>query len=92
MRSEPGLTRTFTVLNHLFNMLANNPDGAEGPDVADRVEGYLFDLAWVGARVDQPVHQPGRARHRPADHHRRHLRDVAQHASSPSPSSRSCSA
>jgi phospholipid/cholesterol/gamma-HCH transport system substrate-binding protein len=63
--SEPGLTRTFTVLNHLFNMLGDNPDGAQGPDVADRVEGYLFDLAWVSHESDnlfsnQDAHGTGR--------------------------------
>ncbi|MBA3328185.1 MAG: hypothetical protein H0T43_07780, partial [Solirubrobacterales bacterium] len=46
--AEPGLTRSFTVLNRLFNMLANNPRGAEGPDVAGRDEGYLFSLGWLG--------------------------------------------
>jgi phospholipid/cholesterol/gamma-HCH transport system substrate-binding protein len=63
--SEPGLTRTFTVLNHLFNMLAHNPNGAEGPDTADRVEGFLFDLAWTSHQSDnlfsnQDAHGTGR--------------------------------
>lgn len=44
---EPGLTRTFAVLNRLFNMLANNPGGREGPEKAGRDEGFLFQLAWV---------------------------------------------
>lgn len=65
VRSEPGLTRTFTVLNHLFNMLAHNPKGAEGPEVADRIEGYLFSLGWVGHQSDnlfsnQDAHGTGR--------------------------------
>jgi phospholipid/cholesterol/gamma-HCH transport system substrate-binding protein len=65
VRSEPGLTRTFTVLNHLFNMLANNPGGAQGPDVAGRSEGYLFDLAWTSHQSDnlfsnQDAHGTGR--------------------------------
>jgi phospholipid/cholesterol/gamma-HCH transport system substrate-binding protein len=46
--AEPDLTRSFTVLNRLFNMLAHNPRGAEGPGVAGRDEGYLFDLGWLG--------------------------------------------
>jgi phospholipid/cholesterol/gamma-HCH transport system substrate-binding protein len=65
VRSEPGLTRTFTVLNHLFNMLAHNPNGAEDPSVADRVEGYLFDLAWTSHQSNnlfsnQDAHGTGR--------------------------------
>lgn len=65
VRSEPGLTRTFTVLNNLFNMLANNPNGAEGPDVANRSEGYLFDLAWTSHQSanlfsNQDAHGTGR--------------------------------
>jgi len=43
----PDLTRSFTVLNRFFNLLAFNRDGREGPDDADRQEGYLFWLAWV---------------------------------------------
>lgn len=65
VRSEPGLTRTFTVLNHLFNMLAHNPNGAEDASVADRVEGYLFDLAWTSHQSNnlfsnQDAHGTGR--------------------------------
>jgi phospholipid/cholesterol/gamma-HCH transport system substrate-binding protein len=45
--STPDLTRSFTVLNHLFNMLGFNPKGREGPEVATRDEGYLFWLAWL---------------------------------------------
>ncbi|MEA2273802.1 MAG: phospholipid/cholesterol/gamma-HCH transport system substrate-binding protein [Solirubrobacteraceae bacterium] len=45
--ATPDLTRSFVVLNHLFNMLGFNPNGREGPDVATRDEGYLFWLAWL---------------------------------------------
>jgi phospholipid/cholesterol/gamma-HCH transport system substrate-binding protein len=45
--STPDLTRTFVVLNHLFNMLGFNQDGREAPDVQGRDEGYLFWLAWL---------------------------------------------
>ena len=45
--AEPGLTRTFRVLNHLFNMAAHNPGGREAPGGAGREEGYLFHLAWL---------------------------------------------
>lgn len=63
--AEPGLTRTFAVLNRFFNMLAHNPGGAEGPNVAERIEGYLFDLAWVGHQStnlysSQDAHGPAR--------------------------------
>ena len=65
VRSEPGLTRTFTVLNRFFNMLAHNPKGAEDRDVAGRSEGFLFDLAWVGHEsnnlfTNQDAHGTGR--------------------------------
>lgn len=46
--SAGGLRRSAAVLNHLFNMLAYNPRGKEGPDVAGRDEGILFLLAWGG--------------------------------------------
>ena len=45
--ATPDLTRTFTVLNHLFNMVGFNPNGKEGPDVAKRDEGFLFWIAWL---------------------------------------------
>jgi hypothetical protein len=48
VKAEPALTRSFTVLNHLFNMLGYNPAGREGPDKNARDEGYLFALAWLG--------------------------------------------
>jgi phospholipid/cholesterol/gamma-HCH transport system substrate-binding protein len=46
--ATPDLTRTFTVLNHLFNMAGFNPNGREEPTKASRQEGYLFWLAWLG--------------------------------------------
>jgi phospholipid/cholesterol/gamma-HCH transport system substrate-binding protein len=45
--ATPDLTRTFTVLNHLFNMVGFNPNGREGPDNTKRDEGFLFWLAWL---------------------------------------------
>jgi phospholipid/cholesterol/gamma-HCH transport system substrate-binding protein len=45
--ADPPLKRTVVALNGLFNMLAFNEDGREGPDVAGRDEGYLFYLAWL---------------------------------------------
>jgi phospholipid/cholesterol/gamma-HCH transport system substrate-binding protein len=45
--ATPKLTRSFVVLNHLFNMLGFNENGREGPTVATRDEGYLFWLAWL---------------------------------------------
>lgn len=47
-RTLPELDRNGVVLNDFVNMLADNPRGREGPDVADRDEGYLFWLAWLG--------------------------------------------
>jgi phospholipid/cholesterol/gamma-HCH transport system substrate-binding protein len=47
-RSTPDLTRSFVVLNHLFNMIGFNPNGTEGPSDPDREEGYLFWIAWLG--------------------------------------------
>ena len=48
--ATPDLTRSFVVLNHLFNMLGYNQNGREGPDVSiqHRDEGYLFWIAWLG--------------------------------------------
>jgi phospholipid/cholesterol/gamma-HCH transport system substrate-binding protein len=43
----PELTRAGRVANRFFNMLASNPNGAEGPDKADREEGYLFWVGWL---------------------------------------------
>lgn len=45
--STPKLTRTFTVLNHLFNMVGFNPNGTEGPAAAGRDEGFLYWIAWL---------------------------------------------
>ena len=44
--ATPPLTRAFKQVNALFNMLAFNPGGREGPS-ANRQEGYLFWLAWL---------------------------------------------
>ncbi len=45
--STPALTRTFTVLNHLFNMVGFNPNGREAPGIGTRDEGFLYWLAWL---------------------------------------------
>jgi phospholipid/cholesterol/gamma-HCH transport system substrate-binding protein len=45
--ATPDLTRTFTVLNHLFNMVGFNPSGREGPDNPKRDEGFLYWIAWL---------------------------------------------
>ena len=47
VEAEPDLKGTVRALNGLFNMLAFNQNGAEGPEVAGRDEGYLFYLAWL---------------------------------------------
>jgi phospholipid/cholesterol/gamma-HCH transport system substrate-binding protein len=62
---EPGLTRSFRVLNRFFNMLAYNKDGREGPEKADRDEGYLFYTGWLVHQVNNlfgntDAHGPGR--------------------------------
>jgi phospholipid/cholesterol/gamma-HCH transport system substrate-binding protein len=62
---EPGLTRSFAVINRFFNMLAYNKNGREGPDKADRDEGYLFYIAWLTHQVNNlfgnvDAHGPGR--------------------------------
>ena len=44
---SPNLTRSFKVLNTLFNLFGYNKDGREGPDKADRDEGLLFYFAWL---------------------------------------------
>ncbi|MEA2124936.1 MAG: phospholipid/cholesterol/gamma-HCH transport system substrate-binding protein [Solirubrobacteraceae bacterium] len=47
-QATPNLTSVFTRLNHLFNLLAYNPNGAEDPSVgSSRQEGYLFWVAWI---------------------------------------------
>jgi phospholipid/cholesterol/gamma-HCH transport system substrate-binding protein len=45
--ATPDLTRSFTVLNHLFNMVGYNQNGREDPGKAARDEGYLFWIAWL---------------------------------------------
>jgi ABC-type transporter Mla subunit MlaD len=45
--ATPDLTRSFVVLNHLFDLLAYNEGGAEPPSKANRNESYLFWVAWV---------------------------------------------
>jgi len=49
--ASPYLTRSFVVLNHLFNLLAYNPKGREDPSDPNREEGYLFHLAWLQHQV-----------------------------------------
>ena len=46
-KATPKLTSSFTVLNHLFNMVGANPNGTEGPTVANRDEGFLYWIAWL---------------------------------------------
>jgi phospholipid/cholesterol/gamma-HCH transport system substrate-binding protein len=45
--ATPDLSRTFTVLNHLFNLVGYNPNGREDPSKDTREEGYLFWIAWL---------------------------------------------
>jgi phospholipid/cholesterol/gamma-HCH transport system substrate-binding protein len=45
--ATPDLTRSFTVLNHLFNMVGFNPGGRQGPGLSTRDEGFLFWIAWL---------------------------------------------
>jgi phospholipid/cholesterol/gamma-HCH transport system substrate-binding protein len=47
VEADPGLMGTVRALNGLFNLLGYNDKGREGPEVADRDEGYLFYLAWL---------------------------------------------
>ena len=44
----PDLTRSFKVLNNLFNLIGYNQNGREPASKADRDEGYLFWIAWLG--------------------------------------------
>jgi phospholipid/cholesterol/gamma-HCH transport system substrate-binding protein len=46
--ATPDLTRSFDVLNNLFNMIGFNPNGREDASNAARQEGYLFSIAWAG--------------------------------------------
>lgn len=43
--ATPDLTKSFVVLNHLFNMLGYNPAGHSAPGANP---GYLYTLAWLG--------------------------------------------
>jgi phospholipid/cholesterol/gamma-HCH transport system substrate-binding protein len=43
--ATPELTKSFGVLNHLFNMLGYNPAGHNNPGANP---GYLYTLAWLG--------------------------------------------
>ena len=45
--ATPDLTSSFTVLNHLFNLVGYNPNGREDPGKDGREEGYLFWIAWL---------------------------------------------
>jgi phospholipid/cholesterol/gamma-HCH transport system substrate-binding protein len=47
-QSTPDMTRSFVVLNKLFNLIGFNENGRQGPEVANRDEGYLFWIAWLG--------------------------------------------
>jgi phospholipid/cholesterol/gamma-HCH transport system substrate-binding protein len=46
-RTFPELRRDAKVLDDFGNLLAYNPRGREGPDVAGREEGYLFWFGWL---------------------------------------------
>jgi phospholipid/cholesterol/gamma-HCH transport system substrate-binding protein len=46
-KATPDLTRSFVQLNHLFDLIGYNGGGRQGPEVANRDEGYLFWIAWV---------------------------------------------
>jgi len=65
VEAEPYLTRSFVVLNNLFNMLGYNQNGREDPSDPARDEGYLFYLAWVAHQSinifsSSDAHGPGR--------------------------------
>ena len=46
--ATPDLTRSFKVLNTLFNLAAFNEGGRQDPSDPMRNEGYLFWAAWLG--------------------------------------------
>lgn len=46
--ATPRLTTLAEKLNKLFNMAANNPNGAEAAGTPGRDEGYLYWLGWLG--------------------------------------------
>jgi phospholipid/cholesterol/gamma-HCH transport system substrate-binding protein len=48
VRATPRLTTVGKQLNRLTNMAAYNPNGAEPAGTANRDEGYLFWLGWLG--------------------------------------------
>jgi len=45
--ATPDLTRSFVVLNHLFDLFSYNQNGREAPGAPGRDEGYLFWIAWL---------------------------------------------
>jgi len=45
--ATPDLTRSFKVLNSLFNLIGYNENGRQGPEVPGRDEGFLFWIAWL---------------------------------------------
>lgn len=47
-KATPDLTTVVTKLNRLFNMASHNPRGAEPLSAANRDEGYLYWVAWLG--------------------------------------------
>jgi phospholipid/cholesterol/gamma-HCH transport system substrate-binding protein len=47
VEAEPNLKRTVAALNGVFNLLAFNDKGRQGPEVEGRDEGYLFYFAWL---------------------------------------------
>jgi phospholipid/cholesterol/gamma-HCH transport system substrate-binding protein len=47
-KAAPRLTVVGDKLNHLGNMAAYNPRGAEAPGTAGRDEGYLYWAGWLG--------------------------------------------
>jgi hypothetical protein len=51
-RAAPDTTTSASVVNKLLNTLAYNPRGREGPDDANREEGFLFWLAWLNHDAD----------------------------------------
>jgi phospholipid/cholesterol/gamma-HCH transport system substrate-binding protein len=46
--TSPRLRSVLGSLNRLVNMAANNPGGAEDPEVPNRNEGYLYWAGWLG--------------------------------------------
>jgi phospholipid/cholesterol/gamma-HCH transport system substrate-binding protein len=50
--AAPRFKVIFKKLNTLFNMAANNPNGAEPAGTPGRDEGYLYWTAWLGHNTD----------------------------------------